>query len=92
MIKMKAPKPEVFLRWINLNNIMLRGKTDCRKIWATYEPLQRFFLKRFYLFIIRGEGREKERERNISVWLPLVPPTGDLADNPGMCPDWESNQ
>ena len=20
-----------------------------------------------------------------------VPPTGDLARNPGMCPDWESN-
>ena len=21
-----------------------------------------------------------------------MPPTGDLACNPGMCPDWESNQ
>ena len=21
-----------------------------------------------------------------------TPPTGDLAHNPGMCPDWESNQ
>ena len=21
-----------------------------------------------------------------------MPPTGDLARNPGMCPDWESNQ
>ena len=21
-----------------------------------------------------------------------LPPTGDLAHNPGMCPDWESNQ
>ena len=27
-----------------------------------------------YLFLDRGEGREKERERNISVWLPLGPP------------------
>ena len=25
-----------------------------------------------YLFLERGEGREKERERNINVWLPLV--------------------
>ena len=51
------------------------------------------FLKRFYLFLGRGEGREKERERNINVWLPLMcPPTGDLNCNPGMCPDWESNQ
>ena len=50
------------------------------------------FLK-FYLIIFRErEGREKERERNINVWLPLVcPATGDLAHNPGMCPDWESN-
>ena len=23
------------------------------------------------------------------MWLPLEPPTGDLACNPGMCPDWE---
>ena len=50
------------------------------------------FLKDFiYSFVERGEGREKDRERSISVWLPLAcPPTGDLACNPGMCPDWES--
>ena len=36
---------------------------------------------------------EKGRERNINVWLPLAhSPTGDLSQNPGMCPDWESNQ
>ena len=35
----------------------------------------RFFFKVFiYLFLERGEGREKERERNISVWLPLMHP------------------
>ena len=34
-----------------------------------------FFLKDFiYLFLDRGEGREKERERNINVWLPLLHP------------------
>ena len=27
-----------------------------------------------YLFLERGEGREKERERNINVWLPLACP------------------
>ena len=26
------------------------------------------------LFLERGEGREKERERNINVWLPLAHP------------------
>ena len=29
---------------------------------------------RFYLFLEKGEGREKERERNINVWLPLTCP------------------
>ena len=33
-----------------------------------------FFFLRFYLFLERGERREKERERNISVWLPLKHP------------------
>ena len=38
--------------------------------------IQRYFLKDFiyYLFLERGEGREKERERNINVWLPLACP------------------
>ena len=35
-----------------------------------------FDLISFYLFLDRREGREKERERNINVWLPL------------MCPYW----
>ena len=48
-----------------------------------------FFLSQLFL----EKGRQGERERNINVWLPLTrPPTGDLASNPGMCPDWESNQ
>ena len=37
------------------------------------------FFKRFYLFIFleRGDGKEKERERNISMWLPPKhPPSG----------------
>ena len=33
-----------------------------------------FFKKRFYSFLKRGEGRKKEEERNINVWLPLVHP------------------
>ena len=40
------------------------------------------FVQFFFFFkkILREEGREKERERNINVWLPLERPlTGDLA-------------
>ena len=50
------------------------------------------------LFIFREEkGREKERERNINVQeihqlvASHTPLTGDLACNPGMCPDWGLN-
>ena len=53
------------------------------------------FLKDFiYLILERGEGREKERKRvkNINVLLPLTHTPGELACNPGMCPDWVSNQ
>ena len=73
--------------------------------WALYSVtfiygLGLFFLKKdfIYLFLERGERKEKEKERNIDVWemywlvASRLPPTGDLALNPGMCPDWESNQ
>ena len=52
-----------------------------------------FFFKDFiYLILERGEGWEKEREKHQCVVASYVAPTGDLAHNPGMCPDWESNQ
>ena len=40
------------------------------------KQLHNIFFKRLYLFIFldRGEGREKERKRNINVWLPLSRP------------------
>ena len=44
------------------------------------------------------EGKEKERERNIYVWeeersvASRMLPNGNLAHNPDMCPDWESNR
>ena len=47
-----------------------------------------------YLFIFREKRREGEREgeKHRCVVASHVPSTGDLACNPGMCPDWESNQ
>ena len=41
-----------------------------------------------YLFLERGEEGEKYQ----CVVVFRTPPTGGLAPNPGMCPDWESNQ
>ena len=46
-----------------------------------------FFLKILFIYFLREGEREKEREKNISLWLPLVcPSTGDMTCNPGMCP------
>ena len=48
--------------------------------------------KNIYLFIFReGKGRGK-RGKHQCVVPSRAPPTGDLACNPGMCPDWELNQ
>ena len=78
---------------------------QCSKIYSAF-PIHgtqvMFFLYLYLflkiLFIFREGGeREKERERNVHVWVKHcsvashTPPTGDLACNPGMCPDWELN-
>ena len=58
--------------------------------------LKDFIYLSIYLFLDKGEGREKEKatsiwEKNINR-LPLVCAlTWDQARNPGMCPYWESN-
>ena len=46
-----------------------------------------FFKDFIYLFLDRGEVWE----RNINVGASRMTPNGDLARNPGMYPDWESN-
>ena len=43
-------------------------------VCVSEEELELLGLLRFYLFLERGEGREKERKRNINVWLPLARP------------------
>ena len=39
--------------------------------WIIKAVYYSFFKDFIYLFLDRGEGREKERERNVSVWSPL---------------------
>ena len=36
--------------------------------------------------------KEREREKHQCVVVSLTPPIGDLAHNPGIYPDWQSNQ
>ena len=47
------------------------------------------FCFKFYLFLEKGREGEREGEKHRCVIASHVAPTGDLACNPGMCPDWE---
>ena len=65
---------------------------DCIKIplsWKSGDP--EFY---FILFIYsQREGKGgREAEKHLCVVVSHVPPTGDLARNPGMCPDLGWNQ
>ena len=62
-------------------------------IYSIIICLSSFFKKRFYLFIFRERGQEgkREGEKHQCVVASRTTPTGDLAHNPGMCPDWESS-
>ena len=53
-----------------------------------------YFFKDFiYLFLDRGEGKEKEGEKHQCAVASHTPPTGDLTwpAIQALCPDWESN-
>ena len=49
------------------------------------------FLKILFIFRERGREGEREGEKHQCVVAFHVPPIGDLAYNPGLSPDWESN-
>ena len=40
----------------------------------------------------RGRGAEREGDKHQCVVASHTPPTGNLAWNPSVCPDWESNR
>ena len=54
---------------------------------------QKGFFKILFIFFFRKKGKEGERvgEKYQCMVASSAPPTGDLAHNPGMCPEWESN-
>ena len=77
---------KVFMEWVECSLI--------KALVAVKSEGSFFPFLRFYLFSFRERGREGEREgeKHQCVVASPMPPTGDLARNPGMCPDWESNQ
>ena len=52
------------------------------------------FLKILFIYLFRERGRERERKGGKHQYVVAfhVDPTGDLAYNAGMCPDWELNR
>ena len=63
-------------------------------LWEKEVDVYFYFFKDFIYFFFRERGQEGEREGEKHQWVivPHASPTGDPAHNPGMCPDWESNQ
>ena len=65
-----------------------KGKAKGHKNLFIHEIVFKiYFLKKilFIYFLERGKGREKEGEKHQCVVASHMPPTGDLASNPGMC-------
>ena len=60
----------------------------------THMDLYLIFIFLMILFIFRERGREGERkgDKQQCAVASGAPPAGNLACNPGMCPNWESNQ
>ena len=58
------------------------GRGEMRKIFISF-----IFKDYNYLFLKRGREEEREGEKHRCVVVPCTPPTGDLAHNPGMCPN-----
>ena len=72
------------LIWLWLHPLHWCFPVNCSFFKLVYPSFLKDFFKDFIYILDRGEGREKERERSISVWLSLT----HLACNPGMCSDW----
>ena len=60
------------------------------KIKVATQEFLRFFLKIFFFTFREGQGGRGGEKHQCVVASP-TPPTRDLACNPGMCPEWESN-
>ena len=68
------------------------GPSVCPPWRNVYSGALLFFKKDFiYLFLERGREGERKGVKHRCVVACHAPATGDLAHNPGMCPDWESN-
>ena len=79
--------------WPWVNNFIFADEISANVTWWIGKDHPKglfqffFFKKNIYLFLQRREEREKLQ----CVVASHMSPTGDLAQNPSMCPDWELN-
>ena len=64
----------------------------CEGILLRISSTKIYFLKILFIYFYRGREGEREGEKYQCVVAFCTVPTGDVAHNPGMCPDWEWNQ
>ena len=62
------------------------------KFQCRLDILKKKILFIYLFFRERGREGEREGEKHPCVVVSCAAPTGDLACNLGMCPDWESNR
>ena len=75
----------------HITNGLIFTSIEKENCFIFYFSLKLF--KKFYIFIFRERrkgGGKRGRKHQCTV-ASHVAPTAELARNPGMCPDWESN-
>ena len=85
-ISVREPLPSKFL---SENLLCGQACVACNVYLKAKSPFS--FLK-IYLFIFREREGRDVREKHHPSAASRMPPTRELAHNPGMCPDWKLNQ
>ena len=67
------------------------GISSLKKWYLTIPSYKYLFKKRILNLFLEGK-EEREGEKHQCVVASHVPPTRDMACNPGTCPDWNLNQ
>ena len=93
-ISIKHVKYKDVLRAQSVISIVIKNVLEEQLLCCQTIQMCILFIFYLILFIFRERGREGEREgeKHQCVVVSPMPPTGDLARIPGMCPDLESNQ
>ena len=83
--------------WGQLEEFGYGVRLDFRWFWRMLEfsgvTMALWFFKKYFIFRERKGGRKRQRETLVCLYVVShMSPTGDLAHNSGICPDWESNQ